>query len=82
MGLIVGEHNDLWKSSAKSLTNLDVILTNIKTKLKMLNYRELAKELYELGEISKEDYAQVLKALWNHEEVFGEFDKCFKKTES
>lgn len=77
MSLTVGEHDELWKSSARSLTNLDRDLENIKLKLKMLNYREIAKEMYNLGEITREDYVDFLKVLWKHEEVYGEFDDMF-----
>ena len=81
MSMTVGEHDDLWRSSAKSLIALDSNLTNIKLKLKLANIREIAKTMYELGEISKEDYVDVLKNLWNSEEIFGKFDDVFKKEE-
>ena len=81
MSLTVGEHDTLWKSSARSSTNLDADLENIKLKLKLANIREIAKIMYELGEISKEDYVDVLKYLWNSEEIFGKFDDVFKKEE-
>ena len=81
MSLTVGEHDTLWKSSARSLTNLDADLENIKLKIKLANAREIAKIMYELGEISKEDYVDALKHLWNSEEIFGKFDDVFKKEE-
>lgn len=83
MGLTVREHDELWKSSARSLKNLETVLTNIKLKLKLLNYREIAKEMYNLNVISKEDYVEFLKELWNNEEIYGEFDDVFiRETES
>lgn len=80
--LTVKEHDDLWKSAARSITNIDTDLSNIKLKLNLLNAREIAKEMYNLGEISKQDYIDCLKYLWNSEGIFGKFDECFTKEET
>lgn len=63
MSLTVGEHNEMLKRQDRTMVKIGECLPNIANTLRYSEIRNLNKELYEIGAITKEEYIDTLKQL-------------------
>ena len=59
--MATGQHDELLIKEAETLREIASRLTGIELDLKISNLLAIAKESYALDEISKEEYAKILK---------------------
>ena len=63
MSLTVGEHNEILRRQDITMVKIGECLPKIANTLRYSEIRNLNKELYEIGAISKEEYIDTLKQL-------------------